>query len=151
MLKLNDPSLLRTAVLIDGQWTAAANGKTIDVTNPATGDVVATVPNGGTLEAERAIASSARAFQSWRQTTAEQRAKVLRRWFELMNEHQEDLAAIMTAEQGKPLAEARGEIAYAAAYIEWFAEEARRVYGDIVPSPWGDKNILVKKEPVGVC
>jgi len=151
MLKLNDPSLLRTALLIDGQWTAAANDKTIAVTNPATGAQVATVPNGGTLDAERAIASSARAFQSWRQTTAEHRAKLLRRWFELMNEHQEDLAAIMTAEQGKPLAEARGEIAYAAAYIEWFAEEARRVYGDIVPSPWGDKNILVKKEPVGVC
>ena len=151
MLKLNDPSLLRTAILIDGQWTAAANNKTIAVSNPATGDVVATVPNAGTLETEQAIASSARAFQSWRQTTAEHRAKLLRRWFELMNEHQEDLAAIMTAEQGKPLAESRGEIAYAAAYIEWFAEEARRVYGDIVPSPWGDKNILVKKEPVGVC
>ncbi len=151
MLKLNDPSLLRTQCLIDGAWIGADNGRTLDVTNPANGETIATVPNAGAAETRRAIAAAERAMAGWKAQTADTRARVLRRWFELMLENQEDLALIMTSEQGKPLAEARGEIAYAAAYVEWFAEEARRVYGDLVPSPWGDKRLIVTKEPVGVC
>lgn len=151
MLPLKDPALLRQALFIDGAWCAADSGKSIEVRNPATGEQVATVPDAGAAETERAIKAADRAFSTWRATTADHRARILRRWFDLMTEHQGDLALIMTSEQGKPLAEARGEIAYAAAYVEWFSEEARRVYGDMIPSPWADKAILVKKEPVGVC
>jgi len=151
MLALRDPSLLRTAAFIDGAWCQADSGKTLAVHDPATGAHIADVPDAAGPETQRAIDAADRAFPAWRATTAEHRARVLRRWFDLMNEHQDDLALIMTSEQGKPLAEARGEIAYAASYIEWFSEEARRVYGDVIPSPWGDKDILVRKEPVGVC
>ena len=151
MLKLNDPSLLRTQCLIDGAWVGADEGRTLDVTNPANGETIATVPHAGAAETRRAIAAAEQAMAGWKAQTAEARARVLRRWFDLMMANQEDLALIMTSEQGKPLAESRGEIAYAAAYVEWFAEEARRVYGDLVPSPWGDKRIVVLKEPVGVC
>jgi succinate-semialdehyde dehydrogenase/glutarate-semialdehyde dehydrogenase len=151
MISLKDPSLLRNAAFIDGTWCQAERGKTFAVRNPASGEHIANVPDAGAQEAKCAIAAADRAFASWRATTAERRAGLLRRWFDLINEHQDDLALLMTSEQGKPLAEAKGEIAYAAAYIEWFSEEARRVYGDLVPSPWGDKAILVKKEPVGVC
>lgn len=151
MLRLKDPTLLRSRCLIDGAWVGADDGRTLDVTNPASGETIASVPLAGAPETRRAIAAAERAMVGWKAQTAETRARVLRRWFDLMKANQEDLAIIMTSEQGKPLAEARGEIAYAAAYVEWFAEEARRVYGDLVPSPWGDKRIVVTKEPVGVC
>ncbi|WP_038214885.1 NAD-dependent succinate-semialdehyde dehydrogenase [Xenophilus azovorans] len=151
MIRLKDPSLLRTKACIAGEWCDADSGATLDVRNPATGELVATVPRAGRAETLRAIEAADRAFKAWRGTTAEHRARILRRWFELMTEHQDDLALIMTSEQGKPLAEARGEIAYAAAYVEWFAEEARRAYGDLIPSPWADRDIVVRKEPVGVC
>ena len=151
MLELNDPTLLRTQCLIDGAWVGADDGRTLAVTNPASGATVAAGPHAGAAETRRAIAAAERAMVGWKALTAEERGRVLRRWFDLMIANQEDLARIMTSEQGKPLAESRGEIAYAAAYVEWFAEEARRVYGDLVPSPWGDKRIIVTKEPVGVC
>ncbi|RIX79637.1 NAD-dependent succinate-semialdehyde dehydrogenase [Acidovorax cavernicola] len=150
-LVLADPSLLRSHAYVDGQWVVADSGATLEVCNPATGALIATVPDMGAEETRRAIAGASRALKSWRAQTAEARAAVLRRWFALMQQHQEDLAQLMTAEQGKPLAEARGEIAYAASYIEWFAEEARRIYGSTVPSPWADKQIVVVREPVGVC
>ena len=151
MLELKDTTLLRTHCLIDGAWVGADDGGTLAVTNPASGAIVAAVPNAGATETRRAIAAAERAMVGWKALTAEDRGRVLRRWFDLMIANQDDLALIMTSEQGKPLAESRGEIAYAAAYVEWFAEEARRVYGDVVPSPWGDKRIIVTKEPVGVC
>jgi len=149
--QLRDPSLLKSACLIDGVWLAADDGTMLDVTNPATGAVIGTVPNMAQGETQRAIDAADRAFRGWRRETADSRALVLRRWFELLMQHQEDLALIMTTEQGKPLAESRGEIAYAASYIQWFGEEARRIYGSVVPSPWADKQIIVIKEPVGVC
>ncbi len=151
MLELEDPGLLKQACYIDGQWIAADNGETIAVTNPAGGATIATVPYCGEAETERAVLAADNAFASWRETTAAERARILRRWFDLMVVHTDDLARIMTAEQGKPLAEARGEIAYAAAYVEWFAEEARRAYGEVIPSPQRDRQIVVTKEPVGVC
>ena len=151
MLKLNDPSLLRTQCLVGGTWAEADDGRTLPVINPATGELIALVPDAGAAETRRAIAAAELAMASWKVQTAEARGRVLRRWFELMLAHQEDLALIMTSEQGKPLAESRGEIAYAASYVEWFAEEARRIYGEMLPSPWGDRRILVAKEPVGVC
>ena len=150
-LALRDPSLLKNLCLIDGQWLAADDGNRIDVHNPATGESVGHVPRMGEAETQRAIAAAERAFTLWKQQTAEARARLLHRWFELMMENQEDLALIMTSEQGKPLAESRGEIAYAASYVQWFAEEARRIYGSTVPAPWADKRIIVTKEPVGVC
>lgn len=150
-LALRDPSLLKNLCLIDGQWLAADDGSHIDVHNPATGESVGHVPRMGEAETQRAIAAAERAFARWKQQTAEARARLLQRWFELMMENQEDLALIMTSEQGKPLAESRGEIAYAASYVQWFAEEARRIYGSTVPAPWADKRIIVTKEPVGVC
>nr|WP_312373411.1 NAD-dependent succinate-semialdehyde dehydrogenase [Delftia acidovorans] len=150
-LALRDPSLLKNLCLIDGQWLAADDGSRIDVHNPATGEAVGHVPRMGEAETQRAIAAAERAFALWKQQTAEARARLLQRWFELMMENQEDLALIMTSEQGKPLAESRGEIAYAASYVQWFAEEARRIYGSTVPAPWADKRIIVTKEPVGVC
>ncbi|MDM0014804.1 NAD-dependent succinate-semialdehyde dehydrogenase [Variovorax sp. J22P168] len=151
MNQLQDPTLLRSALYIAGEWCQADSGLTISVRNPATGEEVGTVPKAGAAETRRAIEAADRAFKPWRATTAEFRGRILRRWFDLMNEHQDDLALIMTLEQGKPLAEAKGEIAYAAAYVEWFAEEGRRSYGDLVPSPWADREIVVRKEPVGVC
>ncbi|MFC4621660.1 NAD-dependent succinate-semialdehyde dehydrogenase [Comamonas nitrativorans] len=151
MLQLQDPSLLRPSCYLDGAWVAADDGSTIAVTNPATGQTIAQVPRCGAAEAERAIAAAEQALAPWRDTTAAQRSRILRRWFELMLAHQDDLAAIMTAEQGKPLAEARGEIAYAASYIEWFAEEAKRAYGEVIPSPAQDRQIVVTRESIGVC
>ncbi|MEX8192893.1 NAD-dependent succinate-semialdehyde dehydrogenase [Comamonas guangdongensis] len=150
-LQLRDPGLLKNLCLIDGQWLAARDGSGIEVNNPATGELLSTVPGMGAAETQAAIDAAERAFVEWKTRTAEQRAAVLHKWFELLLQHQEDLAQIMTAEQGKPLAESRGEIAYAASYVQWFAEEARRVYGATVPSPWSDKKIVVSKEPVGVC
>jgi succinate-semialdehyde dehydrogenase/glutarate-semialdehyde dehydrogenase len=151
MLQLQDPSLLKQACYIDGAWVAADDGATIAVTNPATGAVIANVPYCGAAETERAVVAAERAFQSWRERTAGERSRILRRWYELLLAHQDDLAAIMTAEQGKPLAEAKGEIAYAASYLEWFAEEGKRAYGDVIPSPFADRQVVVTKEPVGVC
>ncbi|HJV06942.1 MAG TPA: NADP-dependent succinate-semialdehyde dehydrogenase [Chromobacteriaceae bacterium] len=150
MLNLKDPSLLKQQCYLNGEWVDADNGATIDVINPANGEVIATVPKMGRAEAERAVAGAAEAFKSWKKTTAKQRAALLRKWFDLMMAHQDDLAAILTAEQGKPLPEARGEIAYGASYIEWYAEEAKRIYGDTLPQPDNDKRILVTKGPIGV-
>ena len=151
MMQLKDPGLLKNAALLDGAWVQADSGAHVDVVNPATGERIGSVPNMGAAETARAIAAADCAFQSWRAKTAEARAEILRRWFELMLEHQEDLAVLMTSEQGKPLAEAHGEIGYAASYIQWFAEEARRAYGATIPSPWQDRRIIVTKEPLGVC
>jgi succinate-semialdehyde dehydrogenase/glutarate-semialdehyde dehydrogenase len=150
-MQLKDPNLLKSHCFIDGQWVMADNGGQFEVHNPATGEPVARVPTVGAAETERAITAAARAFPAWAARTAEDRARVLRRWYELMLAHQEDLAVLMTSEQGKPLSESRGEIHYAASFIDWFAEEARRVYGATIPSPWPDKRIVVTREPVGVC
>lgn len=150
-LTLKDTGLLKSQCYINGAWVDAADGSTIAVLNPATGSHIGSVPNAGKDLTQRAIDGAAQAQAEWKARTAEDRARILRRWYELMLTHQDDLALIMTYEQGKPLAEAKGEITYAASYIEWFAEEARRVYGEMVPSPWQDKRILVTHEPVGVC
>ena len=151
MPALKDSELLRQFCYINGDWVAADSGETVAVTNPATGEIIARIPRCGASETERAIAGAELALKTWRETTAAERSRILRRWFDLLLTHQEDLARLMTAEQGKPLAEARGEIAYAAAYIEWYAEEAKRAYGDVIPSPFKDRQIVVTKEPVGVC
>ncbi len=151
MLKLKNPGLLREQAYLDGRWVDADDGGTIDVTNPATGESVARVPRMGAAEARRAIEAANRAWGPWRRRTAKERAAILRRWNDLMLANADDLAAIMTAEQGKPLAEARGEVTYAASFIEWFAEEGKRVHGDTLASPAADKRIVVLKEPIGVC
>ncbi len=148
-MQLNDSSLLRRQAFVDGSWIDADDGATFTVTNPATGDVIADVAKCGADETRRAIEAAEKAQIDWRQKTASERSRLLRRWFDLMMEHQEDLAQIMTAEQGKPLAESRGEIAYGASFIEWFAEEAKRVYGDVIPPPATDRRIVVIKQPVG--
>jgi succinate-semialdehyde dehydrogenase / glutarate-semialdehyde dehydrogenase len=148
---LSDPSLLREQCYIDGAWVDADGRATIEVQDPASGDVIGTVPRMGAVETRRAIEAASRAFESWRRTTAKQRAAILRKWFDLMMANQEDLAVIMTREQGKPLAESRGEIAYGAAFVEWYAEEAKRVYGDIIPTIADSRRLMVLKQPVGVC
>jgi succinate-semialdehyde dehydrogenase / glutarate-semialdehyde dehydrogenase len=150
-MHLKDSSLLKSQCFIDGQWVAADSGAVREVRNPATGELLVTVPDAGAAETRRAIEAASRAFGPWRAITADERARILRRWYELMMANQDDLARLMTSEQGKPLAESRGEIGYAASFIEWFAEEARRVDGDVIPSPWPDKRIFVIREPVGVC
>jgi len=150
-MNLKDSGLLKSQCYIDGQWVGADGGATRKVNNPATGELVSTVPDGTAVETRRAIEAAHRALAGWRAKSADERARVLRRWNELMLTHQEDLAQLMTAEQGKPLAESRGEIGYAASFIEWFAEEARRIYGETIPSPWPDARIVVTREPVGVC
>ena len=149
-IQLSDQGLLKTQAYINGQWVDADNGETVPVTNPATGEVIAEVAKCSTAETRRAIEAAQAAFVEWRQRTAKERAACLRTWFNLMMEAQEDLAMIMTLEQGKPLAEARGEIAYGANYIEWFAEETKRIYGDTIPAPSNDKRIVCIKQPVGV-
>jgi succinate-semialdehyde dehydrogenase/glutarate-semialdehyde dehydrogenase len=145
---LTDPKLFRQACYVDGAWVTA--GGTIAVDNPASGEVIGVVPRLGADDTHRAIDAAARALPAWRKTTAKERARVMRRWFEFMVEHQEDLARLMTTEQGKPLAESRGETAYAASFLEWFGEEAKRVYGDTIPGPQSDKRIVVIKQPIGV-
>ncbi len=150
-LELSDTRLFRQQCYIDGMWLDADDGRSIAVNNPATGKALGTVPNMGANETRRAIAAAQRAWPAWRAKTAKERAAVLRKWFDLMLTHQEDLARLLTAEQGKPLGEARGEIAYGAAFIEWFAEEAKRIYGDTIPSHQADKRIVVIKEGIGVC
>jgi succinate-semialdehyde dehydrogenase/glutarate-semialdehyde dehydrogenase len=149
-LKLKDPTLLRQQCYIDGQWRDAQNGRTAAVTNPATGAVLGTVPMMGADETRAAIAAAAAAFPAWAARTAKDRATLLRRWHDLMLANADDLAVLMTAEQGKPLAEAKGEIVYAASFIEWFAEEGKRVYGDVIPGHQPDKRIFVLRQPVGV-
>ncbi|MHA6895866.1 NAD-dependent succinate-semialdehyde dehydrogenase [Ralstonia pseudosolanacearum] len=149
-ITLNDPALWRTQAFLAGTWADADDGGTRDVTDPATGRVIGTVPAMGAAETRRAIEAAQAAQRAWRKVTARARAKILRKLADLMLEHQQDLARILTAEQGKPLPEATGEIAYAASFIEWFAEEARRVYGDTIPAPQGDRRIVVNKEPIGV-
>ena len=150
-LTLKDPGLLRDACFVDGAWIAADDGKTLTVDNPSTGEVVGTVPGMGANETRRAIEAANAAWPAWRAKTAKERATILRKWFDLMMANQEDLATIMTAEQGKPMSESRGEIAYAASFIEWFAEEGRRIYGDTIPPHGADKRIIVLKQPIGVC
>ena len=149
-MKLNDPSLLCERGYIDGAWAAADDGTTLPVHNPATGASLGSIPNMGRNETRHAIEAAAAALPAWSARTAKERSIVLRRWFDLIMQNQDDLAVLMTAEQGKPLAEARGEIAYAASFIEWFAEEAKRLYGDVIPGHQADKRILVLRQPVGV-
>jgi len=149
-MQLKDAALFRQQALIDGIWSDADNAQTLAVTNPASGAVLGTVPKMGAAETRRAIEAANRALPGWRALTAKKRANLLRRWFELILEHQDDLARLMTLEQGKPLAEARGEILYAASFIEWFAEEARRIYGDTIPGHQADKRLIVIKQPIGV-
>jgi succinate-semialdehyde dehydrogenase / glutarate-semialdehyde dehydrogenase len=150
-MNLKDVSLLRNQCYIDGKWVAADSGAVREVRNPATGELLTTVPYAGVAETRRAIEAAGRAFRPWSARTADERARILRRWYELMMANQDDLASLMTSEQGKPLSESRGEIGYAASFIEWFAEEARRIDGDVIASPWADKRIVVLREPVGVC
>ncbi len=149
-MKLQDSSLFRQQCYIDGAWVDADTGATVDVTNPATGETIGTVPRLGADETRRAIEAADAAYPAWRAKTAKERAGVLRKWFELMLANLDDLAVLMTAEQGKPMAESRGEIAYAASFLEWFAEEGKRAYGDVIPQTVGDRRIIVTKEPVGV-
>jgi len=147
---MKDASLFRQQVYINGKWSDADSGETNEITNPANGEVLGTVPNCGADEAKRAIEAANTAWPDWSSKTAKERAVILRRWYELMMENQEDLARIMTAEQGKPLTESRGEIAYAASFLEWFGEEGKRIYGDTIPSHAPDKRIVVIMQPIGV-
>ncbi|MEO1190360.1 MAG: NADP-dependent succinate-semialdehyde dehydrogenase [Pseudomonadota bacterium] len=147
---LKDMSLFRQQCYIDGQWCDADSGETIDVTNPATGEIIGTIPKMGAAETRRAIEAAEKAWPAWAAKTAKERSVVLRRWFELMMENQDDLGLLMTLEQGKPLAEAKGEIAYGSSFIEWFAEEGKRIYGDTIPQHQTDKRIVVIKQPIGV-
>jgi succinate-semialdehyde dehydrogenase / glutarate-semialdehyde dehydrogenase len=151
MLQLKDPSLLRQQAYLSGQWCDADDGQTISVTNPATGEVIGSVPKMGAAETRRAIDAANAAWPAWRQKTAKERSAILRKWNDLMLANVDDLGLLMTAEQGKPLAEAKGEIAYAASFIEWFAEEGKRVSGETLQSPWPDRRLVVLKEPIGVC
>lgn len=147
---LKDPSLLRQQCYINGQWCDAESKETVAIANPATGAVIASVPVMGQVETHAAIKAAEAALPAWRALTAKERGAKLRRWFELLNENSDDLALLMTTEQGKPLAEAKGEVTYAASFIEWFAEEAKRIYGDTIPGHQGDKRLMVIKQPVGV-
>jgi succinate-semialdehyde dehydrogenase/glutarate-semialdehyde dehydrogenase len=149
-LQLNDRELFREQCLIDGRWLAADEGGALPVRNPATSEQLGTIPNMGAAETRRAIEAAARALPAWGARTAKDRAILLRRWFDLITQHEQDLAMLMTAEQGKPLAESKGEIAYAASFIEWFAEEGKRLYGDLIPGHQPDKRIMVLRQPVGV-
>ncbi|VVE70173.1 succinate-semialdehyde dehydrogenase [Pandoraea anapnoica] len=150
-MQLKDTHLFKTLAWVDGQWIAADSGKTFDVLDPATGEVLAKVPELGAEETTRAVSAAEAAQKAWAARTGKERANVLRRWFDLMIANTDDLAYLMTREQGKPLAEARGEIAYAASFIEWFAEEAKRVDGDVLATPAADKRLVTIKQPVGVC
>lgn len=149
-MKLKDPGLFKQQCYIDGRWCDADSAGTLPVSNPATGAILGNIPRMGDAETRRAIEAARLAFPAWAARTAKDRAGILRRWFELVMANQEDLAVLMTAEQGKPLAEARGEIAYSASFIEWFAEEAKRVYGDVIPGHQVDKRLVVIRQPVGV-
>lgn len=148
--QLKDGKLFRQQAYVDGKWIDADNGGTTEVTNPGTSDVLGTIPRMGADETRRAIEAANKAWPAWRAKTAKERAAILRRWYDLVMENQEDLALLMTLEQGKPLTEARGEIGYGASFIEWFSEEARRIYGDVIPAHQSDKRIMVIKQPIGV-
>jgi succinate-semialdehyde dehydrogenase/glutarate-semialdehyde dehydrogenase len=148
---LKDPGLFRDRCYIDGAWADADSGRRFDVDNPGDGSVVGSVPDMGAVETKRAIEAAERALPAWRALPAKERSKIVRKWYELIVANAEDLALILTTEQGKPLAEARGEIAYGASFVEWFAEEAKRVYGDTIPSPTNDRRLIVLKQPIGVC
>jgi len=150
-LPLKDPKLFREQCYVDGAWVNADSGKTFTVGNPASGETLGGVPDMGAAETRRAIEAADRAWPAWREKTAKERAAILRKWFDLMLANQDDLALILTTEQGKPLAEAKGEIAYGASFVEWFAEEAKRIYGDVIPPHQADKRILVIKQPIGVA
>ncbi len=150
-MQLKDKSLFRQQCYIDGAWVDADSGETINVNNPATGDILGAVPKMGADETRRAIEAANAAWPAWRAKTAKQRGDIIRRWYELMLENQDDLGMLMTSEQGKPLPEAKGEIAYAASFLEWFAEEGRRAYGDVIPPHMADRRVVVIKEPIGVC
>ncbi len=147
---LKDATLLRTDAYIDGKWVAADSGTTFPISDPANGSVICEVADLGVAETRRAIEAADKALPGWRGKTAGERAGLLRRWYELLLEHQEDLAVLMTTEQGKPLVESRGEVVYGASFIEWFAEEGKRIYGDVIPSHVGGKRIVVLKQPIGV-
>jgi succinate-semialdehyde dehydrogenase / glutarate-semialdehyde dehydrogenase len=149
-LPLKDPSLFRTQSYVNGEWIDADAGKRFDVDNPANGKIIASVPDCGAAETRRAIAAAEAALPAWRALTAKARASILRKWFELMLANADDLALILTTEQGKPLAEAKGEILYGASFIEWFAEEGKRIYGDVIPPHLSDKRLIVLKQPIGV-
>lgn len=150
MITLKDPSLLKQQAYVNGQWIDALNGETNPVLNPATGEQIATVPDLGVEETEAAIAAANVAFKSWKKKTAKERSVLLRKWFELIVANKDDLAILMTAEQGKPIAESAGEVLYGASFIEWYAEEGKRAYGDVIPTHAADKRIIVTKEPIGV-
>ena len=150
-LPLKDPKLFREQCYLDGAWVGADSRKTFQVSDPASGDVIGNVPNLGAAETRRAIEAADKAWPAWRAKTAKERATLLRQWFDLMMANQDDLGLLLTTEQGKPLAEAKGEIAYGASFIEWFAEEGKRIYGDVIPQHQSDKRILVLKQPIGVA
>ena len=150
-MQLRDPQLFREQAFIAGTWTAADNGATVAITNPANGITLAQVPDMGAAETRRAIAAANAAWPAWRALTAKQRGAVLRKWFELIVANADDLALLMTSEQGKPLTEARGEALYAASFVEWFAEEAKRTYGDVIPGTVANQRLIVMKQPIGVC
>jgi succinate-semialdehyde dehydrogenase/glutarate-semialdehyde dehydrogenase len=150
-IQLKDPSLLQTKCYVAGEWQDADSKQTFDVTDPATGNVIASVPKMGEAETRRAIDAANRAWPAWRKKTGKERGAILRKWYDLMIANIDDLALILTTEQGKPLAEAKGEIQYAASFIEWFGEEAKRTYGDVIPTVANDRRIIVTKEPIGVC
>lgn len=150
-MKLKNPALLRRHCLVDGQWIGSPSDAVISVQNPATGETIASVPQLSQEQVAMAISAAARAFKSWSQRSAKERAALLRRWFDLMVANADDLAELMTAEQGKPFVEAKGEALYAASFVEWFAEEGKRIYGDTIPAPTADKRIIVLKQPIGVC
>ena len=150
-LPLKDAKLFRQQCYVNGKWLDADSKRTVDVSNPATGEILGTIPYMGAAETHRAIDAANAAWPAWRRKTAKERANILRKWFNLMMENQEDLAVLMTAEQGKPLAESKGEIAYGASFVEWFAEEGKRIYGDTIPAQANDRRIVVLKQPIGVC
>jgi succinate-semialdehyde dehydrogenase/glutarate-semialdehyde dehydrogenase len=150
-LSLKDPKLFRDRAYVNGEWVEAESRKRFDVDNPADGTILGSAPDMGAVETKRAIAAAEAALPAWRALPAKERSKILRKWYDLIMANAEDLALILTAEQGKPLAEAKGEIAYGASFVEWFAEEAKRVYGDVIPSPTNDRRLIVLKQPIGVC
>ncbi|MCX8017900.1 MAG: aldehyde dehydrogenase family protein, partial [Rhodocyclaceae bacterium] len=149
-MQLNDPALLREQAFIAGVWLGAADGATVTIRDPASGEPLASVPDMGVAETRRAIEAAERAWPAWRALTAKERSACLRRWHALILAHVDDLARLMTAEQGKPLAEAKGEALYAASFVEWFAEEGKRVYGDVIPAPVANQRLIVLKQPIGV-
>ncbi len=149
-MELKDPSLLRDKCYIDGNWADADSGETFAVTNPANGEIIASVPKMGEAETHRAIKAAQTAFGPWKDKVAKERSQIMRKWFELIMANQEDLALLMTLEQGKPLAEAMGEVAYGASFVEWFAEECKRIYGDTIPEHLPGRRLVVTKEPIGV-